>query len=62
MPISKEYDVYLRDKFANFHLDDGVLQLDFKELGFHRNSLGGLVGMRREYSQHPHVAAHHHLV
>lgn len=44
--MSQDCEVYLRDKLANFHLDDGVLQLDLKELGLHRNSLGGLVGMR----------------
>lgn len=55
-------EAYLRDKLAHFHLDDGVLKLDFQKLGFHRNSLAGLTGMWGEYSQHPHVAANHHLV
>lgn len=55
-------EVHLRDKLAHFHLDDGVLKLDFQKLGFRRNPLAGLIAMWVEYSQHPHVAAHHHLV
>ena len=60
--LSQVCEVYLRDKLAHFHLDDGVLELDFQKLGLHRNSLAGLIGMWGEYSQHPHVAAHNHLV
>lgn len=55
--------VYLRDKLAHFHLDDGVLQLDFQKQRLGLASLAGLVlGVWGEYAQHPHVAAHHHLV
>lgn len=54
--------VYLRDKLAHFHLDDGILKLHFQKLGISWTSLTGLIGMWGEDPQHPHVAAHHHLV
>ena len=53
---------YLRDKLAHFHLDDGVLKLDFEEESVRHACLARLIGMRGENPQHPHVAAHHHLV
>lgn len=52
----------LRDKLAHFHLDDGVLQVDLQQLGVQRRPLDGLGAVRGENPQHPHVAAHHHLV
>ena len=58
-PVS---DVYSRDKLANFQLDDGILKVDFQKLGFCLYIFAGLTGMWGEYSQHPHVAAHHHLI
>lgn len=54
--------VDLRDKLAHFHLDDGVLQVDLQQLGVQRRPLAGLGAVRGENPQHPHVAAHHHLV
>lgn len=62
LALSWVSEVYLRDELAHFHLDNGVLKLDFQKLSFHWNSLAGLISMWGEYSQHPHVAAHHHLV
>lgn len=52
----------LRDELAQLHLDDGVVQLDFQELHICLDVLAGLAGVWREDSQHPHVAADHHLV
>lgn len=55
-------EVHLRDKLSQFHLDDGVLKLDFKKLSICWDILTGLAGMWGEYSQHPHTAANHDLI
>lgn len=59
---SKRSKVHLRDKLAQFHLDDGILKLDFQKLSTCLDVLAGFAGMWREYSQHPHIATNHHLV
>lgn len=59
---SKRSKVDLRDELAQLHLDDGAVKLDFQELRICLDVLVGLAGVWREDSQHPHVAADHHLV
>lgn len=59
---SKRSKVDLRDELAQLHLDDGAVKLDFQQLRICLDVLAGLAAVWREDSQHPHVAAHHHLV
>lgn len=53
---------YLRNKLAQFDLDDGILKLNFKQLGISLTSFNSLTGMRGEDSQHPHVTSHYNFV
>lgn len=53
---------YLRDKLPNFHLNNGILKLNFKELCISRATIAQLIGIWGENPQHPHVAAHNNLV
>ena len=55
-------NVYLRDKLAHFHLDDGVSELHLQQLGVRLAGLAGFGGVGREHPQHAHVAAHHDLI
>lgn len=55
-------EVYLRDKLAHFHLNDGILQLHLQKLRIGGTALAGLNAVGGEDPQHPHVAAHNQLV